>query len=123
MRFVPYVTAVARPITEYSGMSRPLHWISGVVVAVALAASAAPAQASPPSHHIVYGCGFSQIWMTPGHHPIGFLRRGQGFDVRRYSPSGRWAFGTSGFSGQRQRSQGWVRRSALCRSRPVRTVA
>jgi hypothetical protein len=97
--------------------------MSGVVVAAALAASGAPARGSAPTHHIVYGCGFSQIWMTPGHHPIGFLRRGQPFDVRRYSPSGRWAFGTSGFPGQRRRSQGWVRHSALCRSRPVRTVA
>jgi hypothetical protein len=114
---VPYVTLRGRPITDHAAMPRPLNCIAGVVAAAALAASVATAQASAPSRHLVYGCGFSQIWLTPGHHPIGFLNREQPFDVSRYSTSGRWAFGTSGFPGQRLRSHGWVRRSALCRTR------
>jgi hypothetical protein len=58
------------------------------------------------------------IWLTPGHHPVGFIGRGTRFEVTGYSPSGRWALGTTGWPGMRHRSHGWVRRSALCRTRP-----
>jgi hypothetical protein len=92
-------------------MPRPLHSLAGLAAAAVLGASAAPA----PLRHVVYGCKYSPIWRTPGHRILDFVREGQRFEVIRYSPSRRWAFGIAS-PGARLESHGWVRRSALCRA-------
>jgi hypothetical protein len=95
-----------------------LH-VAGIAAAAGLAASGGVSQASTtPPAHLVYGCRVAQIWMTPGHHPVGLITPGKPFYVTRYSPSRRWALGDTGRPGQRLRTHGWVRRSALCRTPP-----
>jgi hypothetical protein len=101
-------------------VSRLLLHITAIAAGVGLAASAGVAQASPtPPAHLVYGCRVGLVWTTPGHHPKGLIVPGRPFYVTRYSPSGRWALGATGWPGQRLRDHGWVRRSALCRTRPA----
>ena len=100
-------------------MTRASHAIAGLAAAAAVAAGAGLAEASPStSRHIVYGCQVSHLWLTPGHHPIGLLIPGARFEVNRYSPSRRWAEGTTGSPGARHRQHGWVRITGLCRNRP-----
>lgn len=100
-------------------MSRLHLHAAGIAATAVLAANAGISQASPTARaDLVYGCQVAQVYMTPGHHPVGLIVRGRPFYVTRYSPSRRWALGDTGRPGQRFRSHGWVRRSALCRTRP-----
>jgi hypothetical protein len=99
-------------------LSRSIAGLAATAV-VAASAGAGAAEASPSApRHVVYGCQVSQLWLTPGHHPIGVLFRGARFEVMRYSPSRRWAEGMIGWPGARHRQRGWVRISGLCRQRP-----
>jgi hypothetical protein len=67
----------------------------------------------------VYVCvKVAQVYRTPGLHPVGIVTRGDRFTVSRYSPSKRWAYGLRHRPGH---TKGWVRRSALCRTRPQAT--
>jgi hypothetical protein len=101
-------------------MSRLLSYVAGIAAAAVLAAGAAVAQARPvPPSHVVYGCQSGTIWLTPGHHPIGFVGRGSTFEVIRYSASGRWALGIAHFPRTRFTQRGWVRVAHLCRTRPA----
>ena len=64
----------------------------------------------------VYVCvKAAQVYRTPGHHPVGIVTRGDRFTASRYSPSKRWAYGVRHRPGH---TEGWVRHSALWRSRP-----
>jgi hypothetical protein len=100
-------------------MSRFLLRIAGIAITAGLVAGPGVSPARTTSDtHLVYGCRTAQVWMTPGHHPVGLIVPGRPFYVTRYTPSGRWALGDTGWPGQRLRSHGWVRRSALCRTRP-----
>jgi len=63
--------------------------------------------------------GAAQLWRRPGDGPIGVLHRGDTFDIERHSASGRWAFGIGRIHRATLHPRGWIRRSALCRNRPV----
>jgi hypothetical protein len=100
-------------------MTRLSHSLAGLAATAAVAAGAGLAEAGPSTpRHVVYACQVSQLWLTPGHHPIGVLFPGARFEVMRYSPSRRWVEGMTGFPGARHRQHGWVRISGLCRKRP-----
>jgi hypothetical protein len=67
----------------------------------------------------VYVCvKVAQVYRTPGHHPVGIVTRGDRFTVSRYSATKRWAYGLRHRPGH---TKGWVRHSALCRTRPGAT--
>jgi hypothetical protein len=95
------------PRVQWQGLD-----ISGTDPTVAGVAQARPVR-------VVYGCQFGMIWLTPGHHPIGFVTRGSTFEVIRYSPSGRWALGTAHFPGTGDTQRGWVRRAHMCQMPPA----
>jgi hypothetical protein len=100
-------------------MTRLSHSIAGLAATAVVAAGAGLAEArSGTQRHVVYACQVSHLWLTPGHHPIGVLFPGARFEVNQYSPSRRWAKGTTGWPGTRHRQHGWVRISGLCRNRP-----
>ena len=98
---------------------RLAHSIAGLAATAVVAAGAGLAEASPSTpRHIVYSCQISQLWLAPGHHPIGLIVPGAPFEVKRYSASRRWAEGTTGSPDARHRQHGWVRITGLCRDRP-----
>jgi hypothetical protein len=116
---VAYVTLEPAERKRIPDLSPLLLHVVGIAAAAGLAASGGVSQASStPPAHLVYGCRVAQIWMTPGHHPVGLITPGKPFYVTRYSPSRRWALGDTGRPGQRLRTHGWIRRSALCRTPP-----
>jgi len=94
------------------------HLLAALAAAAVVAATPGPSIAAPSPRGVAYGCRFARIWRTPGHHPVGFISRRERFYVTRYSPSRRWALGTSGRPGSRLRSHGWVRHADLCRIPP-----
>jgi hypothetical protein len=123
---VTYVTFSARGPDQDRGMSRVPQYLSGIAAMVALTTGAGLAEASPRASerasvrpHVVYGCKIGQIWRTPGHHPVGLIVRGTAFRVVRYTPSKRWALGIARPASTKFQQHGWVRTSALCRTRPV----
>jgi hypothetical protein len=124
----PRVRARKREPVRYRALSMSCAngWqrlLVAACIGAALAAGAVCGRASarqPPARaHTVYVCAkVSQIWRTPGHHPVGIVVRRDRFTITRYSPSRRWAFGVRHRPGH---TRGWVRRSALCRHKPAPT--
>jgi len=116
---VPHVTFSGGLARKHRAMHRLSTCIAGLAATAVVAAGAGLAEASPSApRHTVYSCQVSLLWLAPGHHPIGVLFPGRRFEVKRYSPSRRWAEGTTGSPGARHRQHGWVRISGLCRNRP-----
>jgi hypothetical protein len=77
----------------------------------ALAATATPAVAADPPTGMRKVCVKSAyVYVKAGRGWNGVLNRGQRFRVRRYSPSGRWAYG---------RAYGDVNRKAWIKARAV----
>jgi hypothetical protein len=99
-------------------MAQRSHLVAALAATAMAATPAASVAGPPPPAHVAYGCRFARIWRTPGHHPVGLISLRERFYVTRYSPSRRWALGTSGPPGSRLRTHGWVRHRDLCRRRP-----
>jgi hypothetical protein len=80
----------------------------------ALAGAATPAVAADPPTGMRKVCVQSAyVYVEPARGWQGVLDRGQRFRVRRYSPSGRWAYGRA--YGQINRN-GWIKARAVnCR--------
>jgi hypothetical protein len=86
---------------------------ASLAVSGAIAGAAAPAVAAdPPTGMHKVRVESTYVYVEAGRGWQGTLMRGERFRVRRYSPSGRWAFGRA--YGQINRN-GWVRARALRR--------
>jgi hypothetical protein len=88
--------------------------VASLAACGALAGAAAPAVAADPPTGMRKVCVKSAyVYTEAGRGWQGVLDRGQRFRVRRYSPSGRWAYGRA--LGQIHRN-GWIKARAVnCR--------
>ncbi len=90
--------------------------------AIATAATVLPAGASAAGSPVDRAASKARTVCAPGTYvkerpdaiPVDYLKKGETIDIKRYSPSGRWAYATLRGSQHAHRNYGWVKVADLC---------